>query len=329
MQDPLAALTEPAAPDTLEMLALIEASPMGAPEISAASVGQLRRQAEEQAPPSVSTARDIDVQGTHLRVFEPTRVRGAYLHIHGGGWIAGENTHLDPQLAALAEAMDMVVLSVSYRLAPEHPFPAAQDDCAAAGHWLVENAPTEFGTDNIMIGGESAGAHLSLTTALRLRDRHGYSDLLALDLRYGMYDLRLTPAARLSREGMLHADQLRTITGLVTTPDKLDDPDVSPIMASLHGMPPAVLTVGTRDSLVEDTLFLWTRWRAAGLKAKLLVGPGAWHGFDVSHPRLGPEVRDAAIAFFRAELAERRGEADGDATSVASDSVAYAREVPQ
>jgi acetyl esterase len=308
MADPLAALSEPIAQDTLAMLALIEATPMGVPEITAESVLELRRQAQAQAPPPYASARDITPEGLRLRVFEPSRVRGVYLHIHGGGWIAGENTHLDPQLAALSEALDMVVVSAGYRLAPEHPFPAAQEDCEAAAHWLVRKVEAEFGTDCLMIGGESAGAHLSLTTALRLRDRYGYSELLALDLRYGMYDLRLTPGARHAQGGVLGASQLRAITRLVTTREHLEDPDVSPLLASLHDLPPAVFTVGTSDSLLEDTLFLWTRWRAAGNQAELLLAPGGWHGFDFSHPRLGPEAREPAIAFFRDQLAKRLGQ---------------------
>ena len=305
MRDPLDAFSEPIAQDTLQMLALMEATPMGVPEITAESVLELRRQAHAQAPPPVASARDISPQGMRLRIFEPSHVEGVYLHIHGGGWIAGENTHLDPQLAAQAEALHMVVVSAGYRLAPEHPFPAAQDDCEAAAHWLLDNAAREFGTDCVMIGGESAGAHLSLTTALRLRDRHGYADLLALDLRYGMYDLRLTPGARHVQRGLLNATDLRAITQLVTTQERLEDPDVSPLLASLHDLPPAVFTVGTTDSLLDDTLFLWARWRAAGNEAELLIGPGGWHGFDISHPRLGAETRDTAISFFRAKLAER------------------------
>ncbi len=85
------------------------------------------------------------------------------------------------------------VLSVDHRLAPEHPFPAGPDDCEAAARWLVDRAEAEFGTARLLIGGESAGAHLSVLTLLRLRDRHGITGTFrAAHLTFGPYDLSMT-----------------------------------------------------------------------------------------------------------------------------------------
>lgn len=131
-----------------------------------------------------------------LREFRPERVDGAMLHIHGGGWMTGEPELTDLLNEALSEHLNLAIVSVDYRLAPEHPYPAGPDDCESAALWLIENAAAEYGTDRLVIGGESAGAHLSAVTLLRLRDRHGLAErLCGANLVFGAYDLSATPSA--------------------------------------------------------------------------------------------------------------------------------------
>ncbi|GIS65507.1 MAG: hypothetical protein CM1200mP3_17550 [Chloroflexota bacterium] len=82
-----------------------------------------------------------------VRAFIPEgQINGVYLHIHGGGWVLGRAHHKDPELETIMNKCEAAVISVDYRLAPESPYPAAQDDCEAAAVWVVENAPKEFGT---------------------------------------------------------------------------------------------------------------------------------------------------------------------------------------
>ena len=107
-----------------------------------------------------------------LREFRPEKVDGAMLHIHGGGWMTGSPEMMDLLNDAMSKTLNLAIVSVDYRLAPENPYPAGPDDCEAAALWLIENCRAEYGTDRLLIGGESAGAHLSAVTLLRLRDRH-------------------------------------------------------------------------------------------------------------------------------------------------------------
>jgi len=208
------------------------------------------------------------------------------LHIHGGGWVAGEPELTDLLNEALSETLNLAIVSVDYRLAPEHPYPAAPDDCEAAALWLVEHAADEYGTDRLLIGGESAGAHLSAVTLLRLRDRHGGADrFCGANLVFGAYDLGLLPSARgigMSPENdILDPDDIRFVVDQFIpgmTPDQRRHPDVSPLFAALRGLPPALFTVGTADHLVDDTLLFASRWVAAGNRAELLVYPDAPHG---------------------------------------------------
>jgi acetyl esterase/lipase len=239
-----------------------------------------------------------------LRVFATPDARGVLLHIHGGGWSLGSHDQQDVLLDALARNLRLAVVSVGYRLAPEHPHPAGNDDCEAAALWLVRNARREFGTDRLLIGGESAGAHLTVTTLLRLRDRHGLSPFSAAYLTYGAFDLALTPSARLwgERNLVLSTPIIRKFVEWYA-PSNLFDPDVSPLHADLRGLPPALFSVGTLDPLLDDSLFMAGRWAAAGNAAELVVYPGGIHGFNALPIPLADEA-NAAIAGF---LDRRRG----------------------
>jgi acetyl esterase/lipase len=220
--------------------------------------------------------------GVPLRVFTPPVVRGVYLHIHGGGWTLGTSGGQDIALWRLARAAEVAVVSVGYRLAPEHPYPAGPDDCEDAARWLVDRAEQEFGTDRLTIGGESAGAHLAVVTLLRLGARA--AAFRAAQLTFGAYDLSMTPSQRqwgelnLSISTPIMAwfyDQF--LPGM--SPEERRRPDVSPLYADLRGLPPARFVVGTQDPLLDDTLFMASRWEAAGNEAVLEVVAEAAHGF--------------------------------------------------
>ncbi|MFF7311686.1 alpha/beta hydrolase fold domain-containing protein [Streptomyces sp. NPDC008137] len=225
--------------------------------------------------------------GVKVRVFVPDHIDGVYLHIHGGGWTFGSADGQDERLWLLAEQARLAVVSVDYRLAPEHPFPAGPDDCEAAARWLVQHAVAEFGTERLLIGGESAGAHLSVVTLLRLRDRHGITGAFrATHLLFGPYDLSMTPSQRSfgSKRLLSNTDSLRRTYELFTPgmgAEQRRDPEVSPLFADLAGMPPARIVVGTEDPLRDDSLFLAGRWQAAGAPVQLGVVAGAMHGFTL------------------------------------------------
>lgn len=218
-----------------------------------------------------------------LRIFRPPEIAGVYLHIHGGGWTLGAEHHHDLELDALARTAKAAVVSVGYRLAPEHPYPAGPDDCEAAALWLIENASAEFGTERLVIGGESAGAHLSAVTLLRLRDRHAATPFCGANLVYGCYDLTFTPSVRAWGErNLILSTPIIEWFADHFVPDRAlrSHPDVSPLYAGLHDLPPALFTVGTLDPLLDDSLFMASRWDAAGGGAELAVCPGGIHAFN-------------------------------------------------
>jgi acetyl esterase/lipase len=240
-----------------------------------------------------------------LRVFPVTEPEAVYLHLHGGGWVLGGPHHQDRRLQTIADRCNVAVVSVDYRLAPEDPYPAGPDDCETAAVWLVHNAADEFGTDRLLIGGESAGAHLAAVTLLRMRDRHSYTGFLAANLVYGVFDLRLTPSARLwgDRTLVLDTPSLYWFRDhFLPDPSMADHPDVSPLLADLTGLPPALFTVGSADPLLDDTLFMYGRWVAAGNRAGLAVYPGAPHAFDAFDVPVADTALDRICSFISAAL---------------------------
>jgi acetyl esterase len=214
----------------------------------------------------------------------PGEVKGVYLHVHGGGHTIGTTWESDIALWRLARHTHVATVSVEYRLAPEHPFPAGPDDCEDAAVWLVEKGLAEFDTDRLVIGGESAGAHLAALTLLRLRDRHGITAFHGANLVYGPYDLSGTPSVRAWNRNLILSRENLEWFGNNFLPD-IDfearrDPEISPLYNDLHDLPPALFSVGTLDPLLDDSLFMYARWDAAGNEARLAVYQDAIHGFN-------------------------------------------------
>ncbi len=282
-----------------------------APALSNANLAQFRKmQMEGQgafgAAVFLDRATEMRIPGLGgeitLRAIVPAAVKGVYMHIHGGGWTIGSARLQDERLAEIADGCEMAAVSVEYRLAPEHPYPAAVDDCEAAALWLAGRAESEFGSDRLVIGGESAGAHLAATTLQRMRDRHGYTGFRGAALTYGMYDMTQTPSVRRwgDRRLILSTPLIEWFADQFL-PAGIDrgDPDVSPLYGDLSRMPPALFSVGTLDPLIDDSLFMHARWLAAGNEAELAVYPGGTHAFDMFPIEIAQEAKSRIDDFIR------------------------------
>jgi acetyl esterase len=247
-----------------------------------------QRAADEKRVLRSEMAVDREISGPvgpiRLRTFVPEEVNAVFLHIHGGGFVTGSPEMTDLLHETLSKDLDLAFVSVDYRLAPEHPYPAGPDDCEAAALWLLEHAERELGSARLLIGGESAGAHLAACTLLRMRDRHDAVDrFCGANLVFGIYDLGGTPSQRgvPERPDLLTAELIEYFADLFTSgrsPEQRRDPDISPLYADLRGLPPALFTVGAVDHLVDDTLFMAARWELAGNDTELLVYPEGPHG---------------------------------------------------
>ncbi|MFF0087034.1 alpha/beta hydrolase [Streptomyces canus] len=235
-----------------------------------------------------------------LRVIAPDRPQGVYLHFHGGGFVSGSAEQSDQAFERIAQNTDLACIDVNYRLAPKHPYPAAWDDAESAAMWVIENAQTEFGTDALAIGGVSAGATLAASVLVRLRERLGFTGFQAANLVFGNFDLSMTPSQTLLGADAVPVatETIRACTDAVAPRTKLRrDPDLSPMFADLRDLPAALFTVGTLDPFLDDSLFMHSRWIAAGNTAELAVYPGGTHGFTAFPIPLADQANGRIDAF--------------------------------
>lgn len=305
------ALTAQPSPETAAFLADLRERLRGLPAQNAIPIAATRQARAEGrglfplgGPREASAWLDAPTVPGRVRVSRPAGpVRGVYLHVHGGGWTFGAPEQYDDWNLALAAAADVVVISVPYRLAPEHVWPACADDVDAAARWLLAEAPALFGTDRLVIGGESAGAHLALVTLLRLRDADAVAGVAGAVLNYGCFDLRLSPSmARWGAEALvLSTPVVDWFVDNLTGRDRSlrGDPALSPVLADLGGLPPVLVQVGTLDPLLDDSLGLAAGLVRAGVPMDLRLYPGGVHGFDRFHTALAAEANGAAAAFLR------------------------------
>jgi len=237
-----------------------------------------------------------------VRISDPDGApKGHYLHIHGGGWTIGQAEQYDKPNQALARTTGCRVYSVHYRLAPEHPWPLPYDDCMAAARWLLDTVDGP-----VVIGGESAGAHLTAATALGLRDEGLAGRVAGLVLNYGVFDLRGTPSVRRwgARYLVLSTPVMEFFFENIDPGAKhRDGPGLSPLLADLADLPPALFVIGTMDPLLDDTLFMAARWQAAGNRAELAVYPGGVHAFDMfDELAIAQDARARQAAFIQAAI---------------------------
>lgn len=250
-----------------------------------------RRMTDDQAAfgrgPSVETVEDRTVGGPEavpVRIYRPTSSTAlpVLVYFHGGGWVMGGLESHDATCRKLAVEAGCAVVSVDYRLAPEHPFPAAIDDAVAVTSWTVEHA-AEIGCDGsrMAVAGDSAGGNLAAVVAQIGRDRA--LPLVFQLLVYPVIDRRLDRPSMiengtgylLERSDMAWFWSLYDADGAATT-----DPRASPLDASdLHGLPPALVITAEHDPLRDEGEEYGARLQAAGVPTTVTRYPGTFHGF--------------------------------------------------
>lgn len=250
---------------------------------------------------------------TRLLIFEreeSSGVRPVLFWIHGGGYVVGKPEQDMAFIAGLLERLDIVVASVDYRLAPDHPFPAPLDDCHAALEWVVEHADDlRIDPARVVIGGQSAGGGLAAALVQRVVDQGPIAPVLQL-LVYPMLDAMTvarqddagtgdfiwTPANnRYGWQSYLGGDPTRGGYPAYAVPAA---------RADLSGLPPAWIGVGTLDLFCAEDRAYAERLRGAGVACEFHLTEGAYHGFDIFRPEAAATVafNDSLFAALRKAL---------------------------
>lgn len=228
-----------------------------------------------------------------VRIYQPKERSGtlpALLWIHGGGYVLGSIEGDDQFIKEFVRDVQCMVVSVEYRLAPGHPFPAPVEDCYAALKWLATNAG-ELGVNpqRIAIGGASAGGGLAAGLALLVRDRKEINVVLQL-LIYPMLDDRnVAQSSETVPDTLLWTRENNLIGWRSYLNREPGSEDVSPYAAALRatdlaGLPPAYIPVGDLDLFLNENIAYAQRLLDAGVPTELHVYPGAYHGFDIFAP---------------------------------------------
>lgn len=224
--------------------------------------------------------------GLPVRLYasEPGGIRPALVFFHGGGWVFGNIETHDAVCRALAKESGAVVISVDYRLSPEHKFPAAVDDSYAATQWVAANAE-RLGIDarRIAVGGDSAGGNLATVVAMRCRDAGGPA-LAGQVLLYPVTDLSSFDTAshrELSEGYFLSGAAMDWFSGhYLASADHKRHPEVSPLLApDVSGLPPALVITAEFDPLRDEGEAYAERLKKAGVPVTVSRYPGMIHGF--------------------------------------------------
>ncbi len=258
---------------------------------------------EDRDGPCVDGTRSVPI-----RIYTPVSRTGllpGLLWIHGGGFTVGNPKESDPLLTRIAEEVGCLVVSPGYRLAPEHPFPAAIDDCHATLLWLANHAQ-ELGVDRdrLAIAGQSAGGGLCAGIGLMARDRGEVKLCFQMPLYACLDDRHLTASSYEITDLRTWNRDLSLKSWEVYLGSTSRD-DVSPYAApsracNLAGLPPTYMMIGTNDLLRDENIDYANRLMQAGVPTELHIYPGAFHGFEIAAP--GADISQRATAEYIAAL---------------------------
>ena len=248
-------------------------------------VEEQRAKAEKKARlfrlPKGMQCQPVDANGVPGEWFTPDGAEdGVILYLHGGAYALGSvNAHRE-FLARLTKAVGVRIIAIDYRLAPEHPHPAAVEDAVAAYRWLLRQGIV---SSQIVIAGDSAGGGLTLAALLALRDDGQPLPAGAVCIS-PWTDLALTGDSmqeKVDAELVLDYDSLTKFAGWYAAGQPLTDPLISPLYADLTGLPPLLIQVGTDEILLDDAKRFAQKAEDAGVEVDLTVWEGMFHVFHM------------------------------------------------
>jgi len=263
----------------------LEANPLPLDDFSPEFLALARGSFELPATREISKVHDEVVSGIPVRLYEHAhQPTGVIVYFHGGGWCLGSVPLMDAVARELAFATGTAVVSVEYRMAPEHPYPAALDDSEAVTRWALANAPSLGASERtVMVAGESAGGNLAAAVSLRLRDDGATPGLAGQILIYPVLDAHGSAhASRKEFSGLIVSEKASEFfwTSYAGERDVERDPFAAPLHATtLTDLPPALVVLGGCDVLRDEGRAYAQRLDEVGVDTTEVSYPGQPHGF--------------------------------------------------
>lgn len=236
-----------------------------------------------------------------MRLERPHKRRRVILYCHGGGYTSGGLGFSKVLASKLTRATGLDVLAFDYRLAPEHPYPAAVEDAQAAWDHLMRLG---FGARDVVLAGDSAGGNMALVLCLRLR-AEGRMLPGALLLMSPWTDMTCSGESLTGRadiDPVLTPEYIYAVREAYAGGLDPAQPELSPLLADLAGFPPTLIQVGTHEILFSDAERLAERMKAAGTECRLEVWEGMWHDFQMYPSKSAAQAMQNAAHFLIEEL---------------------------
>ena len=262
------------------------------------------RHSQDQIGAILSTSKDIcyrevdidSMYGEWISVNRAHMKKYVLLHCHGGGYSTGSSLYARTLTSKLAASTSMDVLCFDYRLAPEHPYPAATEDAMKAWNYLMLLG---YGARDVILTGDSAGGNLALSLTLRLK-AEGRLLPRGLVLLSPWTDLTSSGKSfhtRAELDPVLDSAYIERMVGAYAEGKNLRDPYISPLFGDFEGFPPVYIQVGENEILLSDSKRLHQAFVEANVSVKMDIYPGMWHVFQMSPVKAAREAMDKNAEF--------------------------------
>lgn len=262
------------------------------------------RHSQDQVGALLGTGKDIlirevkiqDMDGEWVSVDRAHMKKYVILYCHGGGYSTGSSIYARTLTTKLAASTSMDVLSFDYRLAPEHPYPAALEDAMKAWDYLMLLG---YGARDVIVAGDSAGGNMALSLVLKLKkqDRLLPRGLVLMSPWTDLTSSGKTHLTRAEVDPVLNEEYLKSMIENYASGKVLEDPLISPLFGDFEGFPPTYIQVGDNEVLLSDATMLHKKMIQANVSAKLDVFKGMWHVFQMSPIKTAHEAMEKNAEF--------------------------------
>lgn len=237
-----------------------------------------------------------DMTGEWISVNRAHMKKYVILYCHGGGYSTGSSLYARTLTTKLAESTSMDVLSFDYRLAPEHPYPAATEDAMKAWDYLMLLG---YGARDVIVAGDSAGGNLALSLVLKLKQQRRLlpRGLVLLSPWTDLTSSGKTHETKAQLDPVLNADYLKRMIANYAPQEDLENPFISPLFGDFTGFPPTYIQAGDNEILLSDSTMLHKKMVQANVSVKIDVFKGMWHVFQMSPLKTAYEAMEKNAEF--------------------------------